>query len=753
MSDGTVSCTSGTCTWQYSSIDTASPVATPAGGYSFRGWGGACSGTGTCSIAMNADKAVSAAFADITAPPPPTITSPADSAPPPSGSAQTISFTRSDGGGATGTSGFRCRIDNASVSGATACTSPWSTGALATGSHTVYVWAVDPAGNISGYAARNFKIVNRPDTTIGGTPAEGSLVNSTTTAFTYSSSVGGASYECTLDGNPVACNANVAAGEGAHTLAVAAGISPFGDGVFYYDTTPATRHWTVDTTRPVSTITGGPGDGEVTDARGATFTFTQADAHPGRFQCSYDGALFADCPGGVAGEARYDSVAVGSHTFAVEAVDAAGNVESTPVSRSWTVTGADGVIVAPAIGAPAAGADPIVSADGAVTVTFASDDPDTHGFACEVDGDGSPQPCTSPWTTHLTTGAHTVYVHGVNGAARGAAATRTFRVVRRPDTTLGGTPAAGAISGSSATALSYASTAAGATLNCTLDGHPVPCTANVGPLADGTHTITVRSGISPFDPDVTYWDSTPATRTFVVDTHPPGTTITGGPASATTDRAARLSFAGSDPSPGTALHYECRLDGGRWAPCASGASYSGLATGRHSLAVRAVDAAGNADATPAAWTWMVIADADRDGFFTPSDCDDADAAVHPGARDVAGDGIDQDCSGADAPPKKAPAKLRARWTVHGATTAVRALTLTRLAKHAEVALTCRGRGCPFKAHEAKVRHGSAQLTTLFRRHALRKGTRLVLRVTAPGTKARTIRITIRSGHTPKVAGA
>jgi hypothetical protein len=40
-------------------------------------------------------------------------------------------------------------------------------------------------------------------------------------------------------------------------------------------------------------------------------------------------------------------------------------------------------------------------------------------------------------------------------------------------------------------------------------------------------------------------------------------------------------------------------------------------------------------------------DADGDGSRTDVDCDDADATRHPGALESCGDGIDQDCSGAD----------------------------------------------------------------------------------------------------------
>ncbi|MEK7705821.1 MAG: MopE-related protein [Myxococcota bacterium] len=41
------------------------------------------------------------------------------------------------------------------------------------------------------------------------------------------------------------------------------------------------------------------------------------------------------------------------------------------------------------------------------------------------------------------------------------------------------------------------------------------------------------------------------------------------------------------------------------------------------------------------------ADTDHDGYTTQVDCDDSDAAVHPGMAEVCGDSVDQDCSGVD----------------------------------------------------------------------------------------------------------
>jgi len=52
----------GTCTSQIFDNDVVILSAAPASGYVFRGWGGACSGTGACQVTMDAAKSVTASF-------------------------------------------------------------------------------------------------------------------------------------------------------------------------------------------------------------------------------------------------------------------------------------------------------------------------------------------------------------------------------------------------------------------------------------------------------------------------------------------------------------------------------------------------------------------------------------------------------------------------------------------------------------------------------------------------------------------
>ena len=84
------------------------------------------------------------------------------------------------------------------------------------------------------------------------------------------------------------------------------------------------------------------------------------------------------------------------------------------------------------------------------------------------------------------------------------------------------------------------------------------------------------------------------------DTTPPDTQIGKGPRKKSKKRRARFEFAASEP--GSA--FECSLDGAGFAACASPYELK-VKRGKHKLEVRAVDAAGNADPSPAVWGWKV----------------------------------------------------------------------------------------------------------------------------------------------------
>jgi hypothetical protein len=137
------------------------------------------------------------------------------------------------------------------------------------------------------------------------------------------------------------------------------------------------------------------------------------------------------------------------------------------------------------------------------------------------------------------------------------------------------------------------------TFECSLDAAAfVPCTspATYNSLVDGSHIFQVQATDPAGNLDIT-----PAIFNWTVDTIAPETTINTTPPSLSSTTSASFSF-GSNES---GALFQCSLDGAAFVNCTSPRSYGGLADGEHAFQVRARDAAGNIDQTPASYGWTV----------------------------------------------------------------------------------------------------------------------------------------------------
>jgi len=343
-----------------------------------------------------------------------------------------------------------------------------------------------------------------------------------------------------------------------------------------------TQSFTYDTTPPNTTIGTGPANPN--NSTSATFTFSSSETGS-TFQCELDSGGFSACTSPMS----YNALANGSHTFQVEATDAAGNTDPTPASSTWTVD-----TVAPVTSITASPAN-LTNATGA-SFSFGANKAGST-FQCRLDG-GSFSACTSPASySGLADGSHTFQVKATDTAGNTGSASSSWTVdTTPPDTTISSAPASPV--NTAAATLSFGSSKSGSTFQCQLDGGGYSaCTSpqSYTGLADGSHTFRVEAtdGAGNTDP-------TPAAVTWTVDTTPPTTTITSGPPSLTNATSATFGFGSTESST-----FQCQLDGGGFSACTSPAAFSGLAPGTHTFQVEATDAAGNTDPSPPSVTWTV----------------------------------------------------------------------------------------------------------------------------------------------------
>lgn len=401
--------------------------------------------------------------------------------------------------------------------------------------------------------------------------------NSANASFSFSSPEVGATFECSLDSAPwTTCTSPQSysgLSEAAHSFEVRAIVSG------NPDPTPASRSFTVDLTNPDTTIDSGPG-GPTNDP---TPDFTFSSNEPGStFKCRVDSDPFQTCTTPFTTANLSDA----PHTIDVYAIDPAGNEDPTPDSRSFTVdtTPPDTMINSGPSG-------PINTS--APQFTFSSDD-NTATFECKIDF-GPFNPCTTPYTTPtLPDGPHTVQVRAVDPAGNEDPTpdSRSFTIdTTAPDTQIDSGP--GPFTGDDTPEFQFSSPDDNtATFECRIDSGTFASCASpfvTSSLGEGSHTFYVRA----VDPGGNR-DASPSSRSFVVDTIAPVTTITGGPSGPTSDDTPTFGFDSDEPG----SSFECRIDSDPFAPCSAPFTSASLPDGAHTFEVRAIDQAGNADPTP-----------------------------------------------------------------------------------------------------------------------------------------------------------
>jgi len=194
---------------------------------------------------------------------------------------------------------------------------------------------------------------------------------------------------------------------------------------------------------------------------------------------------------------------------------------------------------------------------------------------------------------------------------------------------------------------------------------------------------------------------------FTLDRTPPAIVFTAGPAD--------YAFVATDAHPGT---LECTVDGAA-APCVATLALPG----EHTVAARAVDAAGNVSTATRTLT-----------LAQPQ-------VTHVDTKPKDEGGVLS--TTASSPTLKLSSSHNRRWT------RLRSLTLNDVEAGTAVKATCKGKGCPKRALRLTATNGTVSLAGLTGRK-LAPGTVIRITLSAKGKVTRTFTIKIRATRAPQV---
>jgi len=282
-----------------------------------------------------------------------------------------------------------------------------------------------------------------------------------------------------------------------------------------------------------TTVSSGPA--LVTTSNSATFVFSSDDSDS-TFECKLGTSSFESCTS----SKNYSGLSDGSYTFEVRATNAAGT-DATPASYTW-------VVDTTSPGSPTITSSPAsVTNSTAATFEFSggADNSGGSGFAkyqCKVDS-GSFADCTSPQNlAGLAEGSHTFSVRSVDNAGNTGTATEYAWTVdlSNPEVTLNGPSG---LTNDATPTFTFSASEKNASFECSLNEEAFEeCTSPVtlATLVDGMYSFRVRAR------DIGGNLSTPASRSFTVDTEAPHIGVVPTPDAIPNQTATKIVFSVGD---------------------------------------------------------------------------------------------------------------------------------------------------------------------------------------------------------------